>query len=1126
MSYDPKYLLEDLIFDLTEIQASDILAHVDFEKKDIYRSEENPLHKPEISYPLDSKWNNILRIAQQNKRQSDTDTLCLAIDGIQWTYKGKEITSPLWLIPVSWKINKVKQTVELLADLENTIFNPFVRNELKRRYDLSWLEGEDNDIPQKSKEFYDFLQQHDFPFVAVSFSVFGNFHHHRYQIVRDLEALAKVPFSPLVDEMLGNAVENDTEALTLTPQHIVSADKDQKAVFSKVQSGNLVIQGPPGTGKSQVLTNLLAKLLHRGKMNLVVSEKKAALEVLVKKLAVHGLDAFAFISHNKSRPADFVSRLRDTWQILENKHLQPEKNLLLSEQLLAQLQLTLDKLASKNLIGGISLPEFRKLLAGRDLSRVAYRSDVPSVAEWLEHEPVVKSIATQISSFEVLKHLKQKALSEATALDQVLLRLEKDIVELAESLSFTTFGELEMRLAQTARSQILENESYKKYARLFSSKRDRQKFDKLRRIFQQQSESFDLLQPEAALWKNKPALSQAQSWKAQLAAGWWKKRNTTKQIRAALANSQVLPETAVENWLTYLARESELQATVAALQALGIERPQLEMESVHYLLSQLDKEDSNELNQVAMLPETLRKALIRSGNHLQNTYRELKHVIKYDLTDPVLETIRQVAHKLPEILLVQQKLQTLPSRLYLLLQQSASLEEVAQIILKSNWTQFESHFPELAKFDGSTLKQAIQKIIDSEAEEAMSFGRNLFAAQSGKFAAFHQLLRTPAAKLQPEEKALKAVLKAGKSVLVKEFSKTRQHKTIRELLDSDARHWIEVLTPIWLSTATQVAASFPMETGLFECVIFDEASQIPLSHALGALQRARRAIVAGDEQQMSPGSYFSGVTAAVDLLHQASYYWPKSALKHHYRSMHPELIAFSNRFFYQDELIAYPSAGRSEQPVKLHYIPEGVYDGRQNVAEAQAIAQQLQQMIGSKETIGIVAFSEQQLDCIWKQLPPETQDALTQRIESGTAFFKALEQVQGDECDRLLVSLGYGKNPDGEFHLRFGPLNRKNGSKRLNVLLSRAKRSIDFYTSIRASDLSLSTNEAVNLLRFFLQENEAAAPHKPLVFPFGLQPVVQGNSIRIEGLAETLTDAGELVTLQEVLQGRNWTVSY
>ena len=425
------------------------------------------------------------------------------------------------------------------------------------------------------------------------------------------------------------------------------------------------------------------------------------------------------------------------------------------------------------------------------------------------------------------------------------------------------------------------------------------------------------------------------------------------------------------------------------------------------------------------------------------------------------------------------------------------------------------------------LLEKIQNIIESEQVENLQFAKEICARQKQKFHQYHAVLRNPNSKLSTAEKALKSNLKIGKSILVKEFSKSKQHKTIRELLSSEARIWIEVLTPIWLSTPGQVAVTFPMEKSLFEWVIFDEASQIPLANALGSLQRAERAIIAGDEQQMSPSNFFSSQRSNVDLLHQANYYYPKTKLKHHYRSNHPALITFSNRFFYQNELIAYPAATENKNPLNFHKIEEGQYVNRQNITEAKKVAEWIEKSISKKETLGIVAFSEKQLDCIWRELSVKTQQKIVQNTELGNGFFKALEQVQGDECDVLIISFGYAPNELGEFHKKFGPLNQKNGSKRLNVLLSRAKKRIHFFSSITSKDLEISSNESINLLRYFLNQLETENEDSEFKFPYDLEVTIENQDIlNIHRITNKINDARELVTTHHVLSQRGWKINY
>jgi superfamily I DNA and/or RNA helicase len=1122
---EQKYLLEEFIFDLTEIPSSDVLVNLDISKKDVFKIFDELREK--LEFPLENTLSQIIKVAVQNKRNSDTDSLCIALNGLTWEYKGKNVTSPLILIPISFKINKINQKIGFHLDIENYIFNPFIVNQLKRSYNLIWESSEEKDFDENLEIFNQFLNQNELVFNIENFKFIGNFHHHRYQIVKDLEALKNQEQNHLVKEILGEDFDNQTNIKALTDYNLVSIDKDQLQVFEKIKTGNLVIQGPPGTGKSQVLTNLLAKLLYAGKMNLVVSEKKAALEVLVKKLSLFNLDDFTFISQGQVKSHDFIQKLKTTWDKLEIKNEKLPKNLLLSEQLLAQLQLTIDKMLSKNLIGGISLEEFKNLLKNHNLQKVEYSSAVPEIKVWLEQKSAIEQLYSIWGGFEKLHFLSQNALREHVQLDQEIRQLKLQFEKFAQKFEIETVGELIQIIRQIPRFQIIENESYKKYASVFSSKKDQNKFEKLKTKWITKEAEYLLISSEEKNWLQKPNISQIESWKIQLTGTWWTKRKAEKQIKTCLKDKNIVPQIAIENWLKYLVLIEDIQKLKEQFLIFGIERPALEIESISYIVKQLENEKSNELNQALLIGESKRKQAILASNELQTFHQKIKNVLNNDLQKITLKNLIDLEEKIEEIILQRNVLINFNSNIYNLILTSESPQIIAEKILKSHWVNFESNWPELAKFNGDTLLEKIEKIIQSEQEEMFLFGKEIYFQQAQKFEQLNSILRTTSAKLKPEEKVLKAKLKIGKSILVKEFAKSKQHKTIRELLNSEARVWIEVLTPIWLSTPAQVAVTFPMEKSLFDWVIFDEASQIPLSNALGALQRSKRGIIAGDEQQMSQSNYFTSANTGVDLLHQANYYYPKTTLKHHYRSNHPALISFSNRYFYQNELIAYPSSTENKQPLNLHFIENGRFIDRQNMEEAKAVAALIEKSIDGKDALGIVAFSEQQLDCIWKELSATTQQKINQNIEQGKGFFRALEQVQGDECDTLIISFAYAKNEIGEFHKRFGPLNQKSGSKRLNVLLTRAKKSIHFFSSITSKDLKLSTNESINLLRYYLIQLESENENKTLEFPYDLEVKIEkNNQLLISQVTNKINDARELVTTHDVLTKRGWKIKY
>jgi len=320
-----------------------------------------------------------------------------------------------------------------------------------------------------------------------------------------------------------------------------------------------------------------------------------------------------------------------------------------------------------------------------------------------------------------------------------------------------------------------------------------------------------------------------------------------------------------------------------------------------------------------------------------------------------------------------------------------------------------------------------------------------------------------------------------------------------------------------------------MEQDLFDLAIFDEATQVPLAHALGTVNRSKRIFVAGDEQQMSPSMYFkSGASEHVNLLHQASFHWKSVHLKHHYRSHHPDLIAFSNQHFYNGSLIAFPSAQGVDRCIHNHYLPEGIYHNGINEIEANAVADFIKKTWEKDKSIGVVAFSESQLACIRSKIPEHIWQELENAFDNGVGFFKALEQVQGDECDELMVSLAYGRNHEGIFRMQFGPLNGANGTRRLNVLMSRARKNIHFFSSVRSSDFKLSSNQGADLLRklmHFIEQNQLSKT-KELALPFPLAFNYSENRMVIPKVWQTISDSEEMVTFYSTMQTKGWEVVF
>ena len=316
------------------------------------------------------------------------------------------------------------------------------------------------------------------------------------------------------------------------------------------------------------------------------------------------------------------------------------------------------------------------------------------------------------------------------------------------------------------------------------------------------------------------------------------------------------------------------------------------------------------------------------------------------------------------------------------------------------------------------------------------------------------------------------------------------------------------IMPCWLVSPETLSAAFPLEQGLFDLVIFDEASQCAVQHGIPAIHRARRVVIAGDEQQLRPFDLFGALgvnddeeeddeadSAAVEaesILTLAKARFPQEMLECHYRSKFEELIDFSNHGFYDGRLLTVPPADRGNGPPMEWHKVDGLWENRRNRREAEAVLDVLYEQLkqhGTTRSFGVITFNNTQKDEIQNQLDkrmaePEFGELFSRALnpESGdrdaALFVKNIENVQGDERDIILFSIGYGPSePGGRVRSSFGSLNKEGGDNRLNVAVSRAKERIIVVSSIEPGDLNVATakNRGPVLLRSYLEYAKAVA---------------------------------------------------
>jgi len=338
-------------------------------------------------------------------------------------------------------------------------------------------------------------------------------------------------------------------------------------------------------------------------------------------------------------------------------------------------------------------------------------------------------------------------------------------------------------------------------------------------------------------------------------------------------------------------------------------------------------------------------------------------------------------------------------------------------------------------------------------------------------------------------------------ILQRETQKKRRHMSLRRLF-SEIPGVLQRLKPCIMMSPLSVSTFLQSDEIRFDLVIFDEASQVFPWDAIGAIYRGSQLIVAGDEKQLPPTNFFNRSDLDSDeddeednigdfesiLKLCRSIGMPHKRLRWHYRSRREPLIAFSNRHFYGGDLVTFPSVrDASGDAVRLDFVPNGRWVNRKNAAEADRVAELViahhrtrsKNSKGEFASLGVIAFSASQQqaieDAIYERRRNDpTVEAILCASLSEPMFVKNLENVQGDERDVIILSMGYAKNEAGKFLKNFGPLTKAGGERRLNVAVTRAREAIVLVASVRSADMDLSgsNSEGSHLLKAYLDYAE------------------------------------------------------
>ena len=925
--------------------------------------------------------------------------------------------------------------------------------------------------------------------------------------------------------------------------HIVDADSSQALAIHAVSKGqHLLIQGPPGTGKSQTITNIIADAVMQGKTVLFVADKMAALEVVKRRLSQNGLGTavLELHGHQTTRKA-FIEQLRNASAAQPPSITRNAVDPIDLDASARSLNSYVDALHTPLAAFGITpyraLGEWAMLKIPQpptihlsdvhtwDLAALREREAVTQLLQgWVErfgppHQHPFWGITARSLTPMELSRVRSAleggvdALGQAGRLTGALSTdLGRDLGTTMEDLSGAAEAVLLLASAPDLRSVAVASTVWTEQATDFSDGLDRaERLSKVHALHE------TTVRPDA--W-TVPVGEWLHTLEAQTGK-WW--RMLSGPYRAARQGALgLLRERGRPDDATLLDLLRDLKAAGADQEVL--ERLTPLMASAVGSRWQGMRSDVEGLREVMAWTVELHKrasaagwpawviqdapALTASARTHQASARELRDLLDRALTQlieaktvlgfagvPTDETLSAVEARWRTRRDLLDRAQEMAAfNNYAANAQDKGLG--ALLSLTSTWDKAGQHLvsalrrvwldamisaarhdrPVLSTFDATSHTQTIRQFRQLD-EARLKENRGRAAA-----ARFGRINR--------------ATHPAAWRVLNHQFNLKQRYRAIRTVM-AEAGPAIQQLAPVFMMSPLSVAYHLPRGIISFDLVIFDEASQVRPEDGLGAITRGRQVVVVGDEKQLPPSGFFVGQDAPAEdnqdgdmvadleslLGTFKSANAPQTMLRWHYRSRHESLIAVSNREFYDNRLVLFPSpdAGRSRLGLIYHHLPSAEYDAgasRTNRVEAREVASAV--MRHARETpdqsLGVAAFSVAQADAILDELEIlRRQDtSLEPFFDAGAEepfFVKNLENVQGDERDAIFISIGYGRQASGKLSMNFGPLNKEGGQRRMNVLITRAKLRCEVFTNLRAEDLDLSAtkSEGVRVLKTFLQ---------------------------------------------------------
>ena len=969
----------------------------------------------------------------------------------------------------------------------------------------------------------------------------------------------------------------------------ITADSSQlEAIGASSLGTSFVLHGPPGTGKSQTITNMIANALFKGKRVLFVAEKMAALSVVQDRLSKIGLGPFCLELHsNKTRKNEVLAQLQRTSEIVKGK--EPEDfasevdrlNVLRQElnnyvealhqkqqtgfslydlfneylkyteaedsvqystswlneldknkfiqlkDIVAQLQLAASLCGGATAthpLSGLTLTQYtstaketlttflQHFIEARK-SRNQYLQEIDQLLSLGQVEWSSDNIVQVSQLIDIILNLPE--IPSSFFVEENILDFQANLKPLLEAGQKMRMIEKEMENSFTESILTIPASNWLTEWNLVSGKWFLPKFfgqKKWRNTLQSYFKNGKISNAQVAsvlsqlttYQSQRQTIDNQESYLKQTLGNQWRNRNVDWTMCLSGLDDVVSLQSRLLSLTDEKLRAWHLRTSIGKLFSDG--REIFHSRHAKLLLdfkSKVQQEDQSRLS------------LSNFTNQSMSPAMSLKKDALLDKTVLWLQNIDQLKNWFNWLEWKQKALNAGLEPLILKYEQGQiATEKLADSFLKSLYknliTKAIDENPALAVFNGIQFESQIQKYLQLTDHFTDLTQKLLYAVLADKIPSFsHESLAS-----------------SETGILQKAIKSNGRGMSIRKLFDL-IPNLLERMAPCMLMSPISVAQYIGMNHKKFDLVIFDEASQMPTSEAVGAIARGTHLIVVGDPKQMPPTNFFSSIHFDEEDMSEdlesilddcQALNIPSRQLQWHYRSKHESLIAFSNAQYYENSLFTFPSPDDLASRVSLISVP-GIYDKgktRQNKAEAEAIVAEIKRLLSlpeqERKSIGVVTFSSVQQTLIEDLLlevfneNPALEEINNQSSEP--LFIKNLENVQGDERDIILFSICYGPDENGKVSLNFGPLNRDGGWRRLNVAVSRARYEMKIYSTIKPDqiDLSRTRAEGVAGLKAFLSFAEKGKSVLPVRTKNGIVhstifPIVEsiGSYLRNKG---------------------------